>query len=901
MNAALSIVLALFAIPPSSDSRVERIDGPNFSVEVDAAGVLVAAPSAGLVTNDGPIVHLSSAPTEWFGVSWSEANTRGDVVGTGRRSDWMNRTPLELSKFERVLDHVRSTTKSESLEVETDVSFDAEGSNLIFAVRLANHGDATFENLRYSREWFAAGEIGWTFPPDDSLAPTPHGICRRIWSFGELASGASVELAFSYRLDANEKPAAVDVPLSLWTDASFPTGLTFGQTNGVSWSDYDHDGWPDVFACQARNLWRNVGGQTWTLAANVPLGTPGLMYGSSFADYDQDGFPDFVAEPRYGPTNCMRLMRNEQGTGLFRDIAKVPWLVDVTACKIYSETACWGDVDDDGFLDVFLPVYPPWIINPPATNFFYKNLGPVGHIGQYIFHEMSTQAGLDNPPGTSRPEGAQFADVDDDGDLDLFSNGTLYQNVSTRGSPSFTPLPPTTSGISIFNKLDEGAVFGDYDMDGDLDLFVVYSQTPGVVLWENKGDGTFFQAEAGIIQSPMTGLDLGMSLEDWDNDGDLDLTTRGVFRRNQLMETGTRLFTVATTSIDPTHITSATPAWCDWDHDGDLDCALGNWSSVGHFYRNDLYDASTPAIDRRYVRVRPLRASSTVASGLESEFGARVELHLVTGDDGRRRVKFTASSGGYLNQNDYTLNFGLPTAPSDLEFDVSVDFPVIAERGTLHIDKRVNPALGDIHLATLTDRQIDVFRDGSVRIGGVLHAPIASESPWLSSTGGGLAKAHDDTPLPPLAPTSFPDAWAVLAIGTPNASAPIHLAELDLDAQLDLPTPCGNASFDVALWDVTDPSNPKLADQDRLSLATSPRNDRSHFFTDFVLQPKHEYRLAARVTALRSSTVAGPSDLGGLAFRGSAVVQESSPCTAASIATVAVDPHSLILSARYAQ
>jgi len=194
MTAALSIALALFASHLSSDSRLERLDGPNFSVEVDAAGLLVAAPSAGLVTNDGPIVHLANAPTEWFGVAWSEANTRRDVVGAGRRADWMNRTPLELSKFERVLDHLRSTSKSEALEVESDVSFDAEGSNLIFAVRLSNRGDANFENLRYSREWFAPSEIGWTFPPDDSLAPTPRGICRRV---GRSASWRAVRRSSS--------------------------------------------------------------------------------------------------------------------------------------------------------------------------------------------------------------------------------------------------------------------------------------------------------------------------------------------------------------------------------------------------------------------------------------------------------------------------------------------------------------------------------------------------------------------------------------------------------------------------------------------------------------------------------------------------------------------------------
>src|SRR6185295_19827682 len=97
-------------------------------------------------------------------------------------------------------------------------------------------------------------------------------------------------------------------------------------------------------------------------------------------------------------------------------------------------------------------------------------------------------------------------------------------------------------------------------------------------------------------------------------------------------------------------ITSATPAWGDLDRDGDLDSALGNWfGPTGHIYENTTYDATTPDDQRRYIRVRPMRASSTFTGGLETEMGASAEVivHAATGTFRHRR--FSASGSGYLN------------------------------------------------------------------------------------------------------------------------------------------------------------------------------------------------------------------------------------------------------------
>lgn len=697
-------------------------------------------------------------------------------------------------------------------------------------------------------------------------------------------------------------PPPQDVPLRLWTDEQYPDGLPVGDTMGISWGDYDADGFIDLFACKSGNLWRNVGGTTWEFAADLEASMPPAerRYGSSFGDYNNDGLPDIATEPRvpvWGDDK-MHLLKNLGGGANFVDMASDMAIID-TQPHNNGETFCWADINGDRNLDLFAPVYPPWVGGP--GNFFLLNLGPIGPGGEYSFKESSELAGLDNPPGSSRPEGAQFVDVDFDGDVDLFSNGTLYRNASSTTTTVFQPMSQTASGIALVSSLDEGAMFFDYDLDGDQDLFVVYT-AEGVRLWENRGDGSFFAGEPDIIEDSFIGLNLGMSAEDWDNDGDIDFTTRQVFRRNLLVEEDVPRFRLATHSIPPDHLSAATPAWGDWDRDGDMDCALGNWGGVGHFYENTLYDLGTPASQRRHVRVRALANAPGGSGGLEVEYGATAEVRLPGPPEGYRRRKFVASSHGYLNQNEYTLHFALPPQPagSDLRFDLTVDFPDLAERGSWRVDRHVNPALDGIDLATLVDRQIEVYRCGQVVIEGAMHDPLPLAYLSLTTTAGGLAQPTATTPLPPPMPAPEPGWYAGLAFDTRGTAASLLVKEVILDGHLDHAVDCGAGSANIALWDVTDPSGPFLAFGGLVTHITSPRNDRSHLPVDFVLQPQREYRLLARVRKYRTSAIAAPLVEGPLTVLGGAYFADPDPCSGGQVASAPLDPSATSLSIRFA-
>ncbi|MCC6407052.1 MAG: CRTAC1 family protein [Planctomycetes bacterium] len=701
---------------------------------------------------------------------------------------------------------------------------------------------------------------------------------------------------------APQAPAqAVDVPLSLWTSPNWPTGTVFGSNYGLAAGDYDADGWVDVFNSNTGELFRNLQGQDWQLVADLsPLLMPGVRYGAAFGDFDGNGFPDLATEPRkiLSGNGSLSLLENlGPNGGGFREIAAKPWRVDVQPYDCYTETNNWADVDGDGWIELFMPTYNAGS-GFSTGNWLLKNLGPVTPSQKCAFQDVSDAAGIGNAPGADRPEGAQFVDSDSDGDLDLYCNESIYQNVSTLGVPRFALLKPAESGVLALGVLDEGAACADYDMDGDLDLLVEFTSAPWCTIYENRGDGTFLE-ETSVIDQNSLGVALGMSLEDWDLDGDMDWTTSGIFRRNRMVEDGARHYTIATTNLMAGWIGGALPSWMDWDRDGDLDCALGHYALQARMLRNDLYDAATPAIDRRYVRVRPLRPSTQVPLGLDNEFGATVEIELVQGGDGHRRVKFTQSGSGYLNQNEYALNFGLPPTPQDLVFSVSVDFPVVSGRGIWRVDERVNPALGSIHLATLVDREIQVLRDGRVRIDGVEHAPLAGVSLTLADAAGGLRQVAPGAPLLPPVAAPFADAWAVLGVSTVGASAPVVVRQLDLDGALDAPVGCDGTAANVVVWDVTDPAHPKSQASHRLSLATDPRNHRSHFRTDLTLAPGREWLVAARVSAFRASPVLGDRSVGGLTVRGSALVQNTTACGATALVAAPLDPTQLYFSLRF--
>lgn len=559
-----------------------------------------------------------------------------------------------------------------------------------------------------------------------------------------------------------------------------------GLGNGISVADVNGDGWVDIVVPSAMALWTNQAGEGWVYS-DIPflLGYTAGQYGASLGDYDGDGLPDLVTEPRGG---YAELLQNTGGAfELFADgyFADPPGSQD-------AETAAWVDADSDGLLDVFVPAYYG------RSGFWHQ----AGDSGSPSFEQVAAEVGLVlRSDDYIRPEGAQFVDIDRDGDPDVYVCGELFQNQSTPGIPRFEAQPD----VGIDPAFDEGAAFADIDMDGDFDLAVLYMDhyyfrdrpVRGLSLWENLGDGTFAPMDLERVDSHdnvrLDSLEEGLSFADWDNDGDPDLTFTDTFVENEWREAGDVRFTAYETSAAAE---DTIPAWFDADLDGDLDLARARYGGSARFYENALYDGIAEA-DRHVLRVRAVEDSDVVAGGVETQFGATVEARLAGEPPEVRRRQFVASGHGYLNQSEYTLSFGLEGADA-LTAEVTIDFPNAADEGVWRIDPVIQPALAAVDVGS---RTVTVYRSGAAVVDGVRYEPSEVESPILV-TAGGVPPTTDADALEPA-----PDVtWVGVEVHVPvedDVTRVAALREVLVEGVLAPPVACGDIDGSVLIWDVT--------------------------------------------------------------------------------------------------
>jgi hypothetical protein len=244
---------------------------------------------------------------------------------------------------------------------------------------------------------------------------------------------------------------------------------------------------------------------------------------------------------------------------------------------------------------------------------------------------------------------------------------------------------------------DEGAMFVDYDNDGDFDLCLRTATGPR--LYRNTG-GMFTDvtAQAGLPAMP---LNWGDSWADVDNDGDLDAYfMMPNFEPGWLMlNQGNGTFVRDTTVQLPDG--SGLSSWADYDRDGDMDLHIEAYNR--HIFNNtrDL----RPGFAGSYVRVVALDAG-----GRRTQFGATVRLRRL---DGPTSVQTRAVDGGsgYLTQSEYTVHFGADPAGI---YALEVTF--MSHNGPVVVDSTSAAWLGHISPPALNGQVIFVRRDGVVSL-----------------------------------------------------------------------------------------------------------------------------------------------------------------------------------------
>ena len=211
----------------------------------------------------------------------------------------------------------------------------------------------------------------------------------------------------------------------------------------------------------------------------------------------------------------LSLMAGVEGGG-FRDVTAEAGL----AHQLGGSGLVQGDVDGDGLLDVLVLRGGDLFVAGEMPCSLLRQVRP----GRFV--DVTAEAGIEIA-GPSRS--AAFADVDGDGDLDLFVG---YQSLRNEGSVRYPSILWRNDGGGRFEDVTEAAgihteghcmavAFGDVDGDGYPDLYVSNHFTPNQ-LFANRGDGTFEDVtEAAGVAEPLTGS--SALFFDYDNDGDLDL------------------------------------------------------------------------------------------------------------------------------------------------------------------------------------------------------------------------------------------------------------------------------------------------------------------------------------------------------------------------------------------
>ncbi|UCF09132.1 MAG: VCBS repeat-containing protein [Thermoplasmata archaeon] len=318
------------------------------------------------------------------------------------------------------------------------------------------------------------------------------------------------------------------------------------------WGDYNNDGYLDFYAAGHPyeywdTLWMNQGPPDYTFinvtesAGNMNDGMPGLAAG--WADYDRDGYIDLYvvnwrddADIRYPD-----VLWHNNGNGTFSDVTVAAGVFE--GDNPYAGMGVnWGDYNNDGWPDIHVSNY---LVTP---NYLYEN-NKDGTFTDVAFEKNAAGEAMGGQY-FGHTAGSSWADYDHDGDLDMWVSNlahttdprgfyTDYSQMLRNDGPSagysFTDVRDDT-GIEKKPYMSEdelhfGIAWGDYDNDGDYDMFIPqiknYVDYAYSFFFENNGDGTFTDVsdDVGVRVWDSDGA----CWADYNNDGYIDLITEGKY------------------------------------------------------------------------------------------------------------------------------------------------------------------------------------------------------------------------------------------------------------------------------------------------------------------------------------------------------------------------------------
>jgi hypothetical protein len=452
------------------------------------------------------------------------------------------------------------------------------------------------------------------------------------------------------------------------------TGLFPGQSSrmgvGAAVSDYDRDGDPDLYLCDALGhpnvLYRNEGDGTFTDVTET-AGVGDLGYGrmALWVDLDNDGDDDLVVLNDYNDFLALsthvyhpsQLFRND-GDGTFTNVTAGSGFNPADS-TVGGATA--GDYDKDGDLDLLVTGWYDW------STYLYRN------DGDFTFTDVTDDARL-RPTGFRSQFTPLFVDVDNDGWQDVFCAVDFLEDYLflNNGDGTFTDVSEDSGVQHVAN--DMGVAYADIDHDLDIDFYNTNISGPKYcepdwgcdILYVNDGAGVFSDGTEG------TGLgDVHWGWGVWFFDADLDThrdmlavngwtqpewVTPAVFFHND----GTGRFTemAAAAGIDYVGNTRAlTPI--DFDLDGDVDFVMTDVLGPATVHEN-----RSPRGDRHWLVV-------TTEGVTSNRNGVGSRIYVTTGD--LTQMHEIVVGGSFLAAPALEGHFGL--GPATTVDEVHVVFP----------------------------------------------------------------------------------------------------------------------------------------------------------------------------------------------------------------------------------
>src|SRR6266852_58246 len=434
---------------------------------------------------------------------------------------------------------------------------------------------------------------------------------------------------------------------------------------------------------------------------NLILEAPGS--GVAIFDYDNDGWPDIylvngstfdALRGEENPPRAALYHNNHDGT--FTDVAEKAGVAVSGAQPIWSTGATFGDYDGDGKLDLYVTGYVKFDLNNPptagtaATQYSFCQYrgkpvmcGPRGLPGEHnhLFHndgdgtftEVSQKAGVANKKGYYG-FGVAFADVNDDGKLDLVVANDSVPNYLflNKGDGTFEDAS-YPSGFALKDDGREQAAMGlgigDYDNSGHLSLYVTTFSDDYYALYKNEGDANFSDVSflAGVAAVTIPFLGWGTGFLDYDNDGWKDIFDAnghvypGVDQNDWGMTYAQRpllfhnldgrhfqVVPAATNSGLAVVVSARGAAFGDLFNDGRIDVVLNIIDGPPVLLRNVVNNGNN------WVDLKLIGGSKSPRDAI----GAKAFLTA----NGTTQRNDVISGGSYISNNDMRLHFGIGKA-----------------------------------------------------------------------------------------------------------------------------------------------------------------------------------------------------------------------------------------------